>query len=495
MKRSFWWSPAFVALLLALSASPAVSLEEPDRLWLVGDRAFADGLYPVARRALERFVDQFPTDARIPDALMLLGKTRLALNDPAAALETFRRLQAPAGAQGAGAQGSSAAQAGAQGSAGAVSPALEARFWEAESLFRLKRYMEARNAYDEVLRTNAASPFAADALYGFGWSELELQRPEPAVTAFRDFLSTWPDHRLAPSAAYYLARALVDLKRYSEALPLLTSYGKYPNAPLAPDAQYLLGWTRIAAGDQRGGANDLRAFVAANPGHPLAPEARRVLNETVARYGDREELADTYTTLMAQSPATPDALNDAALVAARLGRTRDQEAAWRKLRAEFPDHPLARRAALDLATAAFKRKDWKEAASMAQAAAESEDETVRAEGWLLTGESELKLRRYSPAIKAFDAVSAVKGAEPGVRYRALAGLGLAHEEQRSWRPALAAYESVASRSPDATLRDWAKERAAAVKAQLNNSGPTPAPTPAPKSSPKTSAPSSPKKGS
>jgi hypothetical protein len=92
-------------------------------------------------------------------------------------------------------------------------------------------------------------------------------------------------------------------------------------------------------------------------------------------------------------------------------------------------------------------------------------------------------------------VSAVKGAEPGVRYRALAGLGLAHEEQRSWRPALAAYESVASRSPDATLRDWAKERAAAVKAQLNNSGPTPAPTPAPKSSPKTSAPSSPKKGS
>ena len=473
MKRSSWRFLAFAAFLLAVSASSAAALEEADRLWLVGDRAFADGLYPVARRALDRFVDQFPADTRLPDALMLLGKSRLSLNDPAAAIDAFRRLQTMPNAQGS---------------------QLEARFWEAESLFRLKKFMEARSAYDEVLRTNAASPFAADALYGFGWSELELQRPEPAVTAFRDFLSTWPDHRLAPSAAYYLARALVDLKRYSEALPLLTSYGKYQNAPLAPDAQYLLGWTRVAAGDQRNGATDLRAFIAANPGHPLVPEARRVLNETVVRHGDREELAETYTALMAQTPATPEALNDAALIAGRLGRARDQEAAWRKLRAEFPDHPLGRRAALDLAAAAFKRKDWKDASTMAQAAAESEDEATRAEGWLLAGESELKLKRYTPAIKAFEAVGAVKGAEPGVRYRALAGLGLAHEEQQSWRPALTAYESVASRSPDATLREWAKERATAVKARLGN-GSSPPKTSAP-TAPKSSAPSAPpKKGS
>src|ERR671933_2926333 len=108
--------PACLAVLLALSVvSPALALDDADRLWLVGDRAFADGLYPVARRALERFVDQFPADARLPDALMLLGKSRLSLNDPAAALDAFRRLQTTPNAQ--------ASQ-------------LEARFWEAESLFR-----------------------------------------------------------------------------------------------------------------------------------------------------------------------------------------------------------------------------------------------------------------------------------------------------------------------------------------------------------------------
>src|SRR3989449_11531781 len=52
------------------------------------------------------------------------------------------------------------------------------------------------------------------------------------------------------------------------------------------------------------------------------------------------------------------------------------------------------------------------------------------------------------------------------RFRALAGLGLAREEQQSWKAALSAYEAVVNRSPDATLREWARERVAAVKARM-----------------------------
>src|SRR6267142_2211637 len=41
----------FALVLLAVSlVSPAAAIEEADRLWLVGERAFADGLYPAARR-------------------------------------------------------------------------------------------------------------------------------------------------------------------------------------------------------------------------------------------------------------------------------------------------------------------------------------------------------------------------------------------------------------------------------------------------------------
>jgi TolA-binding protein len=451
MKRRLSILSASAALLLAVSsASPAIALDEPERLWLVGSSAFADGLYPLARRALERFVTENPDDKRAPDAFLMLGKARLNGGDAEAALEAFRLAQTftpqPGGP-------------------------LEVKLWEAESLLRLKRFAEARAAYDEVFRTDATSPLAVDALYGFGLAELEMKRPDAAASAFRDLLQTWPAHRLAPSATFSLAGALVELKRFNEALPLLESFAtKYPGHKLAPDAQYLAGLTRVQTGDRRAGVADLRAFVDRYPSHDMAPAARRLITETLARFGDRDDLEESYKALLAQTPPTAEALYDAASVAGRLGRPKDQESVSRRLVDEFPQHPLARRAALELASVTFKRKDWKESATFARAAAESEEDAVRAEGWLQTGEAELKLKRFPAAAKAFESVVAVKNVEAAVRYRALAGLGLAREEQKDWKAAFTAYEA-ASRTPDATLRDWAKQRAAAMKSRLGNATP------------------------
>jgi TolA-binding protein len=453
MKRRLSIVSASAALLLAVSsASPALAIDEPERLWLVGSNAFADGLHPLARRVLERFVADYPRDPHVPEAVLMLGKARLNVGDAAGALESFRLAQSytpPPGAR------------------------LEAELWEGEALLRLKRFAEARGAFDQILRTDATSPLAADALYGSGLAELELKRPEAAATAFRDLLQTWPEHRMAPSAAFSLATALVELKRYGEALPLLESYAaRYPGHRHVPGAQYLLGVARVQMGDRRAGVADLRAFAEKYPSHELAPSARRLVADTLVRFGDREELQETYKTLMAQTPPTADALYDAAALAGRLGRAKDQEAAWRKVVAEFPAHPLARRAALDLSGLAFKRKDWKESAAFARSAAVSEEDAVRAEGWLQAGEADLKLKRFPAAAKAFESAVAVKSAEAAVRYRAFAGLGLAREEQKEWKAALAAYEA-AGRAPDVALRDWAQQRAAAMKIRLSNAAPKP----------------------
>ena len=450
MKRRLAMVLAFAALLVVLPAVSVSALDEADRLYLVGERALADRFYAVARRALDRFVTQYPRDPRLPRAVLMLGRAHLALDTPQAALDAFTR---------------------AHGMFTAPPDLLEARFWQGEVLFRLKRFSEARAAYDEVVRTDAASPLAAEALYGLAWSEMELKRPEPAVTAFRDFLTTWPDHALAAHATLQQARALVELKRASEALPLLTTFaGKYPNSPLVPDARFLVGWIKINEGDPRGGVDDLRSFVAAYPNHEQTPAAQRLIGQTSGRYGDRQEQQASYKAFMAQSPATAESLHEAARIAMRLSQPKDTEAAWRRLKAEFPDHPLTHRLALDLATTAFKQKNWKEAAALGQTAAQSEDDTVRAEAWLMVGESELKLRRLPQAVKAFEAVGTVNEVDAGVRYRALAGLGLAREEQKEWKAALTAYEAVVSRSPDTSLRNWARERVAAVKAQLPKAG-------------------------
>jgi TolA-binding protein len=444
-RRSRNWTAFATLLVLVLSAVPASALDEPDRLWLVGERAMADGLPALARRTLERFVEGYRQDRRVPDAWLLLGRARLAMGDAAGALDAFRRAQAfspPPGRP------------------------QEAKFWEAEALFRLRRFADAGAAYDTVVRADAASPMAPEAMYGFAWTEQEQGRPETAAKAFQGMLNAWPEHALAPSAIFYQARALADLQRFKEAQTLVEGFAqKYPGHKLGPDARFLLGWSRIQNNEQRAGVADLQAFVAANPGHPDASEAQKLITQTLTRHGDRGEMQEIYKQLMAQSPATPEGLSDAAAIAGKLSRPLDQQAAWRKLRTDFPDHPLAQRAALDLASNAFKRKEWREVVSQAQPATKSEEDIVRAEAWLLTGEAELKLKRFSPAVRAFEAAVGVKNAEASVRFRAQAGLGLAHEEQQQWKPALAAYEQ-AGKSPDPTLRDWARERATSVRARL-----------------------------
>jgi TolA-binding protein len=452
MKRRSWLVSAFVVFLVAAAVpSPVLALEEADRLYLVGERSLADGLHALAAHALERFVIDYPNDSRVAPATQLLGRAWLGLGLHERALETFRKAQTMTPRPG---------------------PPSEARLWEAEALFRLKRYAEARAAYDEVFRSDPTSPLAVDALYGLAWSARETQRTEEAARYFRELATTWPDHRLAPAATVHAARALVDLKRYTDASTLLLDFAsRHPTHALRPDAQYLLAVARLRGGDTKGGVAELRAFLEANAKHELAPEARRLVSETLVRMGDRDELLATYQARISESPPTPEGLLEAASLAGRLGRTKDQEAAWRKLRKEFPKHPLARRAALELGTASFKRKEWKDAAALARAAASSEDETVRAEALLLAGEAELKLKRYPEAAKAFEGVGAVGGVEAGVRYRALAGLGLAYEEQHLLKPALSAYETVAGKSPDASLREWAQERVKSVKARLTKTPP------------------------
>src|SRR5213593_1277290 len=430
-------------LLVALSAPFALALDEAERLWLVGEQASADGLDPLARRVLERFIAEYPNDPRLPSAVLLVGRARLALGDADLALEAFRRFRTLA------------------------PPArrLEGRFWEAEALYRVKRFAEARAGYDDVMRQDAASPLAPDAAYGLALSELELRRPEAAAKAFRDLVTTWPEHPQAPSASFYLAQTLFDLKRYADALPLLTGFAtKHPKHRLVPDAQYLLGSTRLAMGDREAGVDDLKAFVAAYPSHQLAPAVRQTITATLAKYGNRSQQQSAYAQLM-QSPSTPEALYDAGLIAGRIGQLQNQETAWRRLRKEFPSHPLAHQAALELARAAFKRKSWQDAAAQAKGATASNDDAVRAEALLLEGESELKLNRPRDAAKSFEAVGGVKNLEAGDRYRALAGLGLAREQLGEIRAALAAYDAVASKSPDSKLRDWARDRAAVVRAQ------------------------------
>ena len=65
-----------------------------------------------------------------------------------------------------------------------------------------------------------------------------------------------------------------------------------------------------------------------------------------------------------------------------------------------------------------------------------------------------------------------------MRYRALAGSGLALEDQRKLPDSLRYYDQVAADAPDKELRAWAKARRTALAAQLKPVATQPAPKPA-----------------
>ena len=465
MRRTFVLGAVLVLTLTAqwgglpgVAPRGAVALDEAERLWTVGAHAFDDGLYALSIRTLERLVDRFPGNAHLPEATLLLGKARFSVKAFPPAADAFRRAQSfspPPGRPG------------------------EPRFWEAEALFRMKRYAEARDLYERVAIEHQGSALAPDALYGLAWTDLELKKNELAVGDFRRLLNAHPEHPTASAATFYLARTLVEVKRPGEAVTLLRPFAtKYPGHRLVPDSRYVLGQALVAAGDGKEGLGQLRAFAEAYPTHDLAPEARRIAADTILKTGSTADLAAEYKRLLAESPPSAEALYEAGVIASRLGRRPDSEAAWGRLRKEFPAHVLASRAALELAQAAFTRNAVKEASVLAQAATKSSEEAVRAEALVLLGESELRLKRHAAAYQAFQQAVEAPGQEPALRFRALAGSGLVMEEQRQWAQAAKLYDEVAAKSPDKTLRAWAKERRAAVASKLKTA---PESKPAPRS--------------
>jgi tetratricopeptide (TPR) repeat protein len=127
---------------------------------------------------------------------------------------------------------------------------------------------------------------------------------------------------------------------------------------------------------------------------------------------------------------------------------------------------LTARASLEQAQAAFSKKNFKDASTLGRAASKSPEDAVRGEALLVIGESEMKLRHPALALPAFQAAADTSGLEPALHFRALAGTGLAHEDQKQWTQAAKYYDDVAERSPDKTLANWAKTRRAAIAANL-----------------------------
>ncbi len=99
-----------------------------------------------------------------------------------------------------------------------------------------------------------------------------------AIAAFKGFLKTWPDSKLAPNAQYWVGYSYYSVKDYKTAVAHQQKLlAVYPASDKAPDALLNIAASQIALNDLAGAKKTLQQVVAQYPGSPAAALAKKRL--------------------------------------------------------------------------------------------------------------------------------------------------------------------------------------------------------------------------
>ena len=155
---------------------------------------YRTGAYAEARTRLQEFIDSAPTDADLPRALLLLGRTQEASGDGAAALEQYKRVESDF-------------------------PAFQqaAVLGHARVLLLAGNWDEARPLLERAM-AKGDTPVAAEAAYRLGEGYRAAGRHQPAVEAFMTAVYVAPDLPTARRALLGAGQSFSALKQNNSAV-------------------------------------------------------------------------------------------------------------------------------------------------------------------------------------------------------------------------------------------------------------------------------------
>lgn len=114
-------------------------------------------------------------------------------------------------------------------------------FVKGETLFRMGKFLEARNEYLDLLSNYPDSQYRAESAFKLGQCEYSLKRYQEASRIFGDFTGSYPDHALAPEAALLEGESYFDGGFLKEAAEVYQKFIRaYPERPQVEYALYKL---------------------------------------------------------------------------------------------------------------------------------------------------------------------------------------------------------------------------------------------------------------
>ena len=161
----------------------------------------------------------------------------------------------------------------------------EARYWLAETYYRLDRFQQADGLFRQVARGPKTADFSVWSVHSSGWTALRLNDMSRARETFAQFQSATPAE-LEAWARHGLGLANYALGRHDEAVAAWTALASRAPASLAREVSFWLGETLGRTGQYDRSISMLTQFVRGGP-HPLLDSGR-------ARLGWWSLVADRY---------------------------------------------------------------------------------------------------------------------------------------------------------------------------------------------------------
>lgn len=297
-----------------------------------------------------------------------------------------------------------------------------AQVWRAAAQERRGQREEAFERFRAVSASGHDSPVKAYALAAVAADWDRRGRPERARDALARAskeAARWGLDELRESAALSAAHLLRREGRSAEASAAYGDFAaRFPRSPLRPRALYERGLMLKKIGLAPQAVKAYQEIVDKHPGSVFAADAHLQLGQLLTEEGESERALEHYKA-MAQASEAKDADREALLLMAQVhyNKKRYKEAAplyrrwlegaapgpktkqveglllmsvWQNDRedpelaalvARYPDHPLVAGIRRDLAAAAYKRGDWKDAEALLRGQIEAEPRSPRVHDW------------------------------------------------------------------------------------------------------------------
>ncbi len=171
----------------------------------VAKKAFDDGFYDVALSLLKRFLDNYPSSGRAPQANLLVGQCYFNQNKFLDALNKFEELLNRSESKD-------------------IQDALI--YWIAEVHFRGNNFNKAKSFYQRIIDDYPGSSYVQAAYYSLGWCLFQEQKYRDALTSFYSLEEKFPAQAQSRDSSLKIIECLYNLKDYKGLKEKARSYLK-----------------------------------------------------------------------------------------------------------------------------------------------------------------------------------------------------------------------------------------------------------------------------